>query len=77
MKNDSELIKSLKEEREQLSKQLHKLERFLSSDDLNKIDKESRGLLWEQWADMSAYERTLYKRIALAKSMKNREDTTK
>lgn len=64
MKTSQELIRALKEEREELLQKVHRLERFLLSDDLKKVDNESRNLLWEQWANMRAYKRTLCKRIA-------------
>lgn len=64
MKNSEELIQALKEERAELLQKTHRLETFLLSDDFKKIDNESNNLLWEQWANMRAYEKTLCKRIA-------------
>ena len=77
MKNLAELIESLKEERKQLLEKIHKLEEFLLSDNLKKIDGESQNLLWEQWAHMRAYEKTLCKRIAHAVIMRNMESEKK
>lgn len=64
MKTSEELMQALKEERAELLQKLHRLEAFLLSDDLKKVDNESSNLLWEQWANMRAYEKTLCKRIA-------------
>lgn len=64
MKTSEELIQALKEERKELLQKVHRLEEFLLSDDLKKVDNESSNLLWEQWANMRAYEKTLCKRIA-------------
>lgn len=64
MKTSGELIQALREERKELLQKVHRLETFLLSDDLKKVDDESRNLLWEQWANMRAYEKTLCKRIA-------------
>lgn len=63
MKSSEELMQALREERKDLSQKIHKLEAFLLSDDLKKIDEESSNLLWEQWGEMRGYERTLCKRI--------------
>lgn len=60
MKTSGELIQALREEREELLQKVHRLETFLLSE---KVDDESRNLLWEQWANMRAYEKTLCKRI--------------
>lgn len=64
MKTSEELIQALKEERAELLQKIHRLETFLLSDDLKKIDGESSNLLWEQWERMRGYEKTLCKRIA-------------
>lgn len=64
MKTSGELIQALKEERAELLQKVHRLEAFLLSDDLKKVDNESSNLLWEQWANMRSYEKTLCKRIA-------------
>lgn len=64
MKTSEELIQALKTERAELLQKIHRLETFLLSDDLEKVDDESKGLLWEQWQKMREYERTLCKRIA-------------
>lgn len=64
MKTSEELIQALKEERKELLQKVHRLEEFLFLDDLKKVDNESSNLLWEQWANMRAYEKTLCKRIA-------------
>ena len=64
MKNPEELIQALKEERAELLQKINRLETFLISDDFKKIDGESNNLLWEQWANMRVYEKTLCKRIA-------------
>lgn len=48
----------------ELLQKVHRLETFLLSDDLEKVDDESKNLLWEQWQKMREYERTLCKRIA-------------
>lgn len=63
MKNTVKLIESLKEEWIELLQKIRKLETFLLSDDLKKIDGESSNLLWEQWEKMRSYEKTLCKRI--------------
>lgn len=64
MKNQEELIQALRAERAELLQRLHRLETFFLSDDFEKVDDESKKLLWEQWANMRAYEKTLCKRIA-------------
>lgn len=64
MKTSEKLIQALKEERKELLQKVHPLEEFLLSDDFKKVDNESSNLLWEQWANMRAYEKTLCKRIA-------------
>lgn len=64
MKNSEELIQELKEERAELLQKIRRLETFLLSDDLKKVDNESSYLLWEQWTGMRGYEKTLCKRIA-------------
>lgn len=64
MKNSEELIQELKEERKELLQKVHKLEKFILSDDFKKIDGESSNLLLEQWEKMRGYEKTLCKRIA-------------
>lgn len=64
MKTSEELIQALKKEKTELLQKVHRLERFLLSEDLKKIDNESCNLLWDQWSLMRAYERTLCKRIA-------------
>lgn len=64
MKTSEDLIQALKEERAELLQKIHRLETFLLSDDLKKVDNESSNLLLEQWANMRAYEKTLCKRIA-------------
>lgn len=64
MKTSEELIQALKEERKELLQKVHRLEEFLFLDDLKKVDNESSNLLWEQWANMRAYGKTLCKRIA-------------
>lgn len=64
MKTSEELIQALRAERAELLQKLHRLETLLLSDDFEKTDDESKKLLWEQWANMRAYEKTLCKRIA-------------
>lgn len=63
MKNTAELIESLKKEWIELLQKIRKLETFLFSDDLEKIDAESCFLLWEQRARMKGYEKTLCERL--------------
>ena len=64
MKTSEELIKSLKEERNDLEERMNKAELFLLSDDAKELDDESRELLWEQVVRMSSYSLVLWKRIA-------------
>lgn len=63
MKTSEELIKSLKEERNDLDERMNKAELFLLSDDAKTLDDESRELLWEQVVRMSSYSLVLWKRI--------------
>lgn len=70
MKNANALIESLKEERKQLLQKIDRLGDFITSEDFDELDEESRILLWEQWANMRRYEQTLCKRIAHAICLK-------
>lgn len=64
MKTPEELIKSLKEERNDLEERMNKAELILLSDEAKELDDESRELLWEQVVRMSSYSLVLWKRIA-------------
>lgn len=77
MKTSEELLQALREEREELLQKLHRLETFLLSDDLKKVDNESSNLLFEQWERMRGYERTLCKRIAHEARILNKKEGDK
>lgn len=77
MKTSEELIHALRAERVELLQKLHRLETFLLSDDSEKVDDESKKLLWEQWANMRAYDKTLCKRIAHETQKQYNEESKK
>ena len=60
MKTLEELIKALKDERNDLDERMNKAELFLLSDDAKTLDDESRELLWEQIVRMSSYSLVLW-----------------